>query len=274
MRSIRYVVAVCAGVVAMVATLILAVPTEEAEADPIRGQAQQTYDIWLQNIAGWKMHRASTTNGLVAAVTTSIQNRDADFVAFNEICRQQYNAIIGELRSAGWPQDSTNFARFGAVRSDVCNGQDFGNAIFSRHPLGNASRFLLPDDGSIADHSVLCAPLQDQPAVRFCTTHITTSNEVIDGVKANQRQLDAANARMEEHQRPTQLRPDERLVLQQSRHSEQSGQHRVLPRTRRQRRTALPRVRRTHRRNRRPTRAVRPGEEDRHDLRSGGPNRG
>jgi len=201
MRSIRYVVAVCAGVVAMVATLILAVPAEEAEADPVAAQGQQTYNVWLQNIAGWKMHRASTTNGLVEAVTGSILNRDADFVAFNEMCRQQYNAIIGALRSAGWPQDPTNFARFGAVRSDVCDGQDFGNAVFSKHALGNASRFLLPDDGTIAEHSVLCAPLQDQPTVRFCTTHITTSNVVIDGVKANQRQLDAANARMEEHHR-------------------------------------------------------------------------
>ncbi|MFD0558907.1 endonuclease/exonuclease/phosphatase family metal-dependent hydrolase [Stackebrandtia endophytica] len=201
MRSTRYLAAVCTAVVAVVATLILAVSTGEADADPIETRSEQTYNVWLQNIAGWKMHRASTTNGLVAAVTASIRNRDADFVAFNEMCRQQYNAIIGELRAAGWPQDSTNFARFGAVRSDVCDGQDFGNAIFSRDPLGNAERLPLPDDGSVADHTVLCAPLQVQPTVRFCTTHITTSNEVIDGVKANQRQLDAANVHMEDYHR-------------------------------------------------------------------------
>lgn len=197
MRSIRYAAAACVSVVALVATLLAVGSARDAEAEPVAADA--TYNVWLQNIAGWKMHGGSTTNGVVEAVTTSINNRDADLVAFNEICRQQYDAILAALRASEWPNDPTNFARFGEIRSDVCDGQAFGNAVFSRDALGNSSRFMLPDDGSVADHHVLCAPLADTPSVRFCTTHITTSNEVIDGVKANQRQLDAANDLVEGH---------------------------------------------------------------------------
>lgn len=196
-RSLRYLLSLCSCVMAMVATLVVATSARDAAAEPTTASAE--YTVWLQNIAGWKLHRGSTDNGVIEAVTSSIVNRDADFVAFNEMCRQQYNAVIASLRTAGWPADPTNFARFGESSSGVCNGQAFGNAVFSREPLGGSARFVLPDDGTSADHHVLCVPQENRPTVRFCTTHITTSNEVIDGVKANQRQLDAAYDLLEGH---------------------------------------------------------------------------
>ncbi|MGW0934840.1 endonuclease/exonuclease/phosphatase family protein [Streptomyces sp. NPDC002666] len=46
--------------------------------------------------------------------------------------------------------------------------------MFSKRPLGAAARITLPDDGTAEKRNLLCAPLADGTATRFCTTHITT----------------------------------------------------------------------------------------------------
>lgn len=155
----------------------------------------RTYRVWLWNVAGNLIHSGDTDTGLIAAAASSIVNRDADLVAFNELCRGQYRALQDALIARGWPADETNFARFSASRpggTSICNGTEYGNAIFSRRPLGGAERFTLPSDGSAEDRTMLCAPLSALPHLRFCTTHITTSNQPApDGVAHNIRQLRA-----------------------------------------------------------------------------------
>jgi endonuclease/exonuclease/phosphatase family metal-dependent hydrolase len=157
--------------------------------------------VWHWNVAGHKIHAGATTTGLVAVATGSIDARKADFVSLNELCFGQYQAIQDRLRALGWPADPDNFSRFAETRpagASTCGGQAFGNAIFSKAPLGAAERVTLPSDGSAEARNMLCAPLVDLPHLRFCTTHITTSNELAaDGVAENTRQLVAVLARLE-----------------------------------------------------------------------------
>ncbi|MFI1192716.1 endonuclease/exonuclease/phosphatase family protein [Micromonospora sp. NPDC020750] len=186
MRLMRLCVAVFG---AFVLALTSAVPASAATT--------ATYDLWVWNVAGWTMHRASTTDGLIPALTGSIRARGAEFVGLNELCYQQYQAIVADLRASGWPQDSTNFARFESSRDTVCNGQAFGNAIFSKAPLGAANRYTLPSDGSAERRTLLCAPLSARPHLRFCATHITPSNTVINGTAINVQQLNSVRSRLE-----------------------------------------------------------------------------
>jgi len=132
-----------------------------------------TYNVWSWNVAGWAMHKASISNGMVSGAVSSIQARGAQFVALNEICWQQYKEIQSRLAAAGWPQDTTNFSRFAEQRADVCNGEAFGEAIFSKFPLGTAQKVLLPQDETKEQRQLLCAPLVARPQLRFCTAHIT-----------------------------------------------------------------------------------------------------
>jgi endonuclease/exonuclease/phosphatase family metal-dependent hydrolase len=165
----------------------------------------RTYRVWLWNVAGNLVHSGDTDTGLIAAAASSIVNRDADFVAFNELCRSQYRALQDALIARGWPADETNFARFSASRpggTSICNGTEYGNAIFSRRPFGAAENFTLPSDGSAEDRTMLCAPLASLPHMRFCTTHITTSNAPApDGVAHNIRQLRAVLNQIEDYWR-------------------------------------------------------------------------
>ncbi|MGP3955986.1 endonuclease/exonuclease/phosphatase family protein [Nonomuraea sp. 3N208] len=161
-----------------------------------------TFNVWHWNVAGNKMHHGSATDGMVARAVASILNREAHLVAFNELCWGQYKAIQDALRSAGWPNDSTNYSRFATIlgpTSGVCNGnEDFGNAIFSKQPLGPASRFTLPPDGTREQRNLLCAGLLTTPGARFCTTHITTSNDIAgNGQKHNVNQLNFVLDQME-----------------------------------------------------------------------------
>ncbi|MGW3659140.1 endonuclease/exonuclease/phosphatase family protein [Streptomyces sp. NPDC005151] len=151
-------------------------PATAAQAETA---APRTYTVWQWNVAGNTIHDGSTTDGMVDQAATSIVNREADFAAFNELCKGQYSALVNNLRAKGWPTDPQNFARFEPSRqagnASVCNGEAFGNALFSKQPLGAADRFALPDDGTAEKRNLLCAPLTDGAATRFCTTHITTS---------------------------------------------------------------------------------------------------
>lgn len=178
------------------AAVTLAVAPMPAAADP---PVERTYRIWFQNVAGWVMHRGSTTNGLIEVMGNSIRNRNADFAAVNELCHNQYDALRQNLRSSGWMQDRDNFARFTTTRAGRCDGEDVGIALFSKAPLGSVARFTLPDDGRVQQRKLMCAPLQALPHLRFCTTHITTSNEVIGGEKINKQQLDYVRARLEDY---------------------------------------------------------------------------
>jgi endonuclease/exonuclease/phosphatase family metal-dependent hydrolase len=182
----RFVVAV-AGVLLMFVGLAL----------PAHAATNVTYTAWTWNVAGWTIHRGSTTDGLVPALTSSVQNRGAQLVAVNELCQGQYSAIQASLKAAGWPSDPTNFSRFEAHSSTACGGQPFGLAIFSKYPLGAANRYTLSSDGDDEARKLLCAPLEARPHLRFCTTHITTSNLVINGQKINETQLNEVRSRLE-----------------------------------------------------------------------------
>lgn len=166
--------------------------SDAREADAGPATVTRTYRAWVWNVAGHLIHRGSTTDGLIEAAVSSIVSRDIDFVGFNELCGSQYRALQAALRDAGWPS-TDNFSRFAEGRpagTAVCGGTNFGNAIFSREPLGGASRLMLPEDGRTETRSLLCAPLADLPHMRWCTTHVTTSSEVgADGFAANVRQL-------------------------------------------------------------------------------------
>lgn len=109
------------------------------ELGPITGQQEQavattqTYNIWHWNIAGNTLHNASTTDGLIDIIANSIVSNGAHFVTLNEVCRNQYDALISALRSRGWPVDTTNFARFVTTRAantGVCQGYAYGNVLF------------------------------------------------------------------------------------------------------------------------------------------------
>ncbi|GIF05128.1 endonuclease/exonuclease/phosphatase family protein [Actinoplanes siamensis] len=135
------------------------------------------YKLWHWNISGYKMSRGSTTNGLIGVAASSIQNRSADFASFSEMCYGQYTALKNALRDANWPVDETNFSRWTpSISGDdhYCNGQDFGNAIFAKKPLGNASRWTLPSDGTDEPRTLTCVNTEDNVYLHYCTTHITT----------------------------------------------------------------------------------------------------
>lgn len=165
---------------------------DASEGDAGPPTLTRSYRAWVWNVAGHLIHRGSTTDGLIEAAVSSIVSRDIDFVGFNELCGSQYRALQTALRDAGWPS-TDNFSRFAEgspAGTAVCEGSNFGNAIFSREPLGGASRIMLPEDDGTETRSLLCAPLLDTPHMRWCTTHVTTSSEVgDDGFAANVRQL-------------------------------------------------------------------------------------
>jgi endonuclease/exonuclease/phosphatase family metal-dependent hydrolase len=153
-------------------------PAAAAQAE---ATSPKTYNIWQWNVAGQKLNNGSVTSGMVDGAVSSIVYRNADFAAFNELCANQWRALVAQLRAANWPDDHDNFGRFEASRTagdpDVCGGEAFGNAIFSKRPLGTADRIELPDDGTNEKRNMLCAPLLADSATRFCTTHITVASD-------------------------------------------------------------------------------------------------
>jgi endonuclease/exonuclease/phosphatase family metal-dependent hydrolase len=177
--------------------LLAVAATAVGLAWPAQATVTATYTAWTWNVAGWAMHRGSATDGLVPTISRSIQDRGANLVALNELCRDQYRAVLESLRAAGWPDDPTNFARFEPQDATACGGQAFGVAIFSRAPLGAANRYTLPSDGSPEGRRLLCAPLTSRAHLRFCTSHITPETGVVDGRKVNETQLNEVRRRLE-----------------------------------------------------------------------------
>ncbi|MFI7605058.1 endonuclease/exonuclease/phosphatase family protein [Micromonospora sp. NPDC049366] len=156
-----------------------------------------TYNVWTWNVAGWTMHRGSTSNGLIEVISNSIRNRSSNLAALNELCWSQYKAVQWNLRATGWGEDEENYSRFASTNDTGCGGEKSGIALFSKAPMGPSQSFTLPDDGRVEQRKLLCAPLEARPHLRFCTTHITTSSEVIGGSPINQRQLDAVRAQVD-----------------------------------------------------------------------------
>ena len=177
---------------ALVVAVLLAAAAIVVRAGAAAAASTTRLTTWQWNVAGWQMHRGSITDGMTAAAAASIVNRRADVVVFTELCLQQYNNIIARLRAAAWPNDSSNFARFQTGLAGTCNGQDFGQAIFTRRAPRGAIRTLLPDDPRTEDQYLLCVPLTGL-AVRACGVHITTDARLLpDGTPANTAQLKAA----------------------------------------------------------------------------------
>ena len=176
---------------------VAAVTVGVGVAWPARATMTASYTVFTWNVAGWAMHRGSVADELVPTVSSSIQGSGAQLVALNELCEDQYRAIVASLRAAGWPDDPTDFARFERQGSRLCGGQAFGLAIFSTAPLGAANRYTLPSDGTSEGRRLLCAPLASPGHLRFCASHITPDSTVIDGRRINVTQLAEVRRRLE-----------------------------------------------------------------------------
>ncbi|MBT2444773.1 endonuclease/exonuclease/phosphatase family protein [Streptomyces sp. ISL-36] len=185
----------------MLATLLgLSVWTAPAGSAAVTGTA--TYKVWHWNIAGHALNFGATDNGLVDAILGSLSYRDPDFISLNEICPDQYRAILKGLQDANWPQSPSNFARFEPmpdVDADLCKSDNggpdtdpYGVAVFSKFAPSGTDRITLPSDGDKA-RKLLCVPITSQPGgLRFCTTHITFKNAY------KQAQLDTVRTKMEQ----------------------------------------------------------------------------
>ncbi|MEV6951127.1 endonuclease/exonuclease/phosphatase family protein [Streptomyces sp. NPDC051183] len=172
----------------------LLLPVTTAQADAV---SPKTYNVWQWNVAGDSIHDGRTDTGMVDAAVGSIVYRGADFAALNELCENQYDALVAKLRIENWPQNADNFARFEPSRQGgnkaICKNGAYGNAIFSKRPLGPADRIALPDDGTAEKRNMLCAGLLDGSGTRFCTTHITKE------LAFSTAQLDAVHTQLEAH---------------------------------------------------------------------------
>ncbi|MGB4957397.1 MAG: endonuclease/exonuclease/phosphatase family protein, partial [Candidatus Saccharimonas sp.] len=144
--------------------------------------------VWHWNIAGQKINKGSTTNEMTKVATDSILNRKAELVSFNEICESQYRDIKNRLDKASW-STKKNFHTFVTTNPTGC-GKDnaYGNAIFIKNGIDDVRRNTLQNDGKKEVRAIVCG-LVSNTKDRFCSTHISTSNEEIDGAPINVQQL-------------------------------------------------------------------------------------
>ncbi|MFF8841099.1 endonuclease/exonuclease/phosphatase family protein [Streptomyces sp. NPDC015130] len=155
-------------------TALLPVTTAQAET------AGQEYKIWQWNVSGSVLNGGNADTGMVEGAVNSIVNRDVHFAAFNELCKDQWTALVAQLKAKGWPEDPNNFGRFEpslGVNQGACGGDEFGNAIFSKKALYVADRIALPDDGADEKRNMLCATLDAARTTRFCATHLTVASD-------------------------------------------------------------------------------------------------
>lgn len=172
----------------------------ELKEAPATEEAQQevgvkTYRLFHWNVAGHALHAGSTSSSFINAIASAIVNQNADLVSINELCRNQYNALITELTARGWA--STNFARFAeywSTNSGVCSGSSFGVALFTRSPFGTSETLSLTEPtGSKVARKLLCAPLANPSRLRMCTVHLTTDTNF------QQLQLDQVRTRLNQY---------------------------------------------------------------------------
>jgi endonuclease/exonuclease/phosphatase family metal-dependent hydrolase len=164
------------------------------------------YNVWQWNVAGYKINKGSATNGMTEVAVRSIFNRKAQLVSFNEMCSSQYNDVKKRLKNGGWPDKATFYA-FVTTRSDGCNGKPYGNAIFIKGGVSNIDRYTLQNDGSKEVRAMVCA-LVSGTKDRFCTTHITTSSEAINGQAINVQQLNRVRSILDGY-----YRKGERVII-------------------------------------------------------------
>lgn len=195
-RTTRAVRSVVAAVLAALAGAVVVVLTQGAQPQqtssqvPVTSSRQpaptpfpapdptETHTVWHWNVAGSTLHGGAVDDGLVEVLVASVLTRGADLVSLNEVCRQQFDAVVAGLAGAGWAQDPARSAVFHATveaAPDVCGGQPFGLALLSAAPVGDVRTTVLPDDGTGATRALLCAVVGPRP-LRFCTTHVTTSS--------------------------------------------------------------------------------------------------
>ncbi|MFB6619092.1 endonuclease/exonuclease/phosphatase family protein [Streptomyces sp. NPDC056367] len=151
------------------------------------------FTAWTWNVSGHKMNRGSTDNGLVDEAVGSIERAgdDVDFASFNEMCHGQYQKVLEEL--ADWNPANRSYARFqeaipagsrDSAGREICQGQAYGKALFSRYELGPAEYHVFAQESGHtyqsadgATHPVmsglLCAPPVAHPNMKFCSVHIT-----------------------------------------------------------------------------------------------------
>lgn len=211
MKPIRKTLTALALALAAVCVAPGVAPAGAAEGEKVTA----AYRVWHWNVAGSTLHDGRTDTGMVAEAVGSIRAQDPDFVSFNEICRTQYEAIRDLLKAAPAPgaapwTSATDYARFATSRkagTGICQGEAFGNALFSKRNLGISRTYVLPPDHTeeealadprVEDRTMLCAPLADQPNMKFCTTHITGSNrrlpDPVTSPKINTQQLNEVKA--------------------------------------------------------------------------------
>jgi hypothetical protein len=174
-------------------------PVPEPNPPP---EPTETYTVWHWNVAGSTLHGGSVSDGMVEAVVASVLAQGAHLVSLNELCRPQFDAVLARLTAARWPQDPTRFAAFQASiegQPGVCAGEPYGVALFSATPIAESERTVLPRDEDGGYRVLLCSVVGPRAAVRFCTTHITTSSfpAADSAVPLNFLQLNAVLGRLE-----------------------------------------------------------------------------
>lgn len=204
--SVRRAAAATAAALALAAVLTSggAAPPGAAGATDTR-----TYTVWHWNVSGHKLNKGRVDTGMVTAALDSIKDpeQSPDFVSFNELCRSQYEEIRDRLKDtpSAWT-GATGHALWSETHpagTGICQGEAFGNALFSKAELRGEQNHLLPADYTRAevdggayheDRSLLCSSLAGRTRMKFCTTHITTSNRRLpdaNSAKINTQQLGA-----------------------------------------------------------------------------------
>lgn len=182
MRRLRIFMTLLVALFGLLATAVPA-SAAPAPAGPAPAAATATYKVWHWNISGHE--HGGTAGQITNTVLGSLSFRNPDFISVNEVCPQQYKAILEGLKAAGWPESQTNFARFEPMphaTNDLCVSQGggadtdpYGVAVFSRFAPNGTDRITLPYDG-VRARKLLCVSVPKPGDPRFCTTHIATNN--------------------------------------------------------------------------------------------------
>lgn len=126
----------------------------------------------------------------VPAIVSSAVDYQPDIVTLNEVCENQFDALLDQLEAGGYAMDG----RFGTARPDVstCDGSDYGNAVLSRRTIlndaGEQLSHPLPGPDGAEVRQLLCVdtPLRGRN-VKACATHLSSSGgkqatQVSDGI--------------------------------------------------------------------------------------------
>jgi endonuclease/exonuclease/phosphatase family metal-dependent hydrolase len=139
--------------------------------------------------AGGAMHQGRTDTGLGAAVVEQALASGAQFISLNELCHPQYVDIAEQLVVAGFFSGSSRrHHAFAPSKNTTCMSDGhtgYGNAIFSRTPLGmptvthlKHSKATSTSVGGNERRTVICAP-ERRSVIVFCGTHLTTEPALV-----------------------------------------------------------------------------------------------